>query len=106
FLDGEDRVLDESEASHELFLHVRNLSVGAALIAVVHTLHGFRKRMLYYGVVSRDWFNKLIVQQFLLNTIPSRADILMHKLNVMFPSSALELRSMLPPKPLMSSKSF
>lgn len=32
---------------------MRNLSVGAVLIAVVHTLHGFRKRMLYYGVVPR-----------------------------------------------------
>ncbi|CAN6804252.1 unnamed protein product [Brassica oleracea] len=127
-------------------LDVRNLSVGAALIAVVHTLHRFRKRMLYYGVVPRriklvtgptlkiviaqmlssvespfevskvvlrapgdsvmEWFKKPIVQQFLLNEIPSRADILMHKLNVMFPSSAPELRSMFPPKPIMSSKSF
>lgn len=34
-------------------LDVRSLSVGAALIAVVHTLHRFRKRMLYYGVVPR-----------------------------------------------------
>ena len=33
-------------------LDIRNLSVGAALVAVVHTLHRFRKRMLYYGVVS------------------------------------------------------
>ncbi|CAH8356243.1 unnamed protein product [Eruca vesicaria subsp. sativa] len=127
-------------------LDVRNLSVGAALIAVVHTLHRFRKRMLYYGVVPRriklvtgptlkiviaqmlssvespfevskvvlrapgdsvmEWFKKPIVQQFLLNEIPSRADILMHKLNVMFPSSAPELRSLSPPKPIMSSKSF
>ncbi|KAH0852388.1 hypothetical protein HID58_094052, partial [Brassica napus] len=94
-LDGEDRVLDESEASHELFFHVRNLSVGAVLIAVVHTLHGFRKRMLYYGVVPRR-----------IKLILSRADILMHKLNVMFPSSAPKARSMLPLKPLMSSKSF
>ncbi|CDY22278.1 BnaC02g25820D [Brassica napus] len=62
--------------------------------------------LLAPGDSVMEWFNKLIVQQFLLNTIPSRADILMHKLNVMFPSSALELRSMLPPKPLMSSKSF
>ncbi|KAF2605897.1 hypothetical protein F2Q68_00045322 [Brassica cretica] len=53
-----------------------------------------------------EWFKKPIVQQFLLNEIPSRADILMHKLNVMFPSSAPELRSMFPPKPIMSSKSF
>ncbi|KAK4338204.1 hypothetical protein RND71_042691 [Anisodus tanguticus] len=30
-----------------------NLSVGAALVAVVHKLHRFRKRMLYYGVVPR-----------------------------------------------------
>lgn len=122
-------------------LDVRNLSVGAALIAVVHTLHRFRKRMLYYGVVPRriklvtgatlkivvaqmlstvespfevskvvlrapgdsvmDWFKKPIVQQFLLNEIPSRADILMHKLNILFPSSAPEIRSLAPPKPLI-----
>ncbi|XP_010537812.1 PREDICTED: pentatricopeptide repeat-containing protein At1g79490, mitochondrial [Tarenaya hassleriana] len=127
-------------------LDVRNLSVGAALVAVVHTLHRFRKRMLYYGVVPRriklvtgptlkiviaqmlssvespfevskvvlrapgesvmEWFKKPIVQQFLLNEIPSRADILMHKLNVMFPSSAPELRSLSPPKPLVSSRGF
>ncbi|GKE45883.1 pentatricopeptide repeat-containing protein, partial [Tanacetum coccineum] len=112
-------------------LDVRNLSVGAALIAVVHTLHRFRKRMLYYGVVPRriklvtgptlkivvaqmlssvespfevskvvlrapgdsvsEWFKKPIVQQFLLNEIPSRSDILMHKLNILFPSSAPEI---------------
>lgn len=127
-------------------LDVRNLSVGAALIAVVHTLHRFRKRMLYYGVVPRriklvtgptlkivtaqmlssvdspfevskvvlrapgdsvlEWFKKPIVQQFLLNEIPSRADILMHKLNVLFPSSAPELRSLSPPKPLVSGKAL
>ncbi|KAK4753102.1 hypothetical protein SAY87_021900 [Trapa incisa] len=127
-------------------LDVRNLSVGAALIAVVHTLHRFRKRMLYYGVIPRriklvtgptlkivvaqmlssvespfevskvvlrapgdsvmQWFKKPIVQQFLLNEIPSRADILMHKLNILFPSSAPEIRSLSPPKPLMSSRSF
>ncbi|GMH07949.1 hypothetical protein Nepgr_009789 [Nepenthes gracilis] len=121
-------------------LDVRNLSVGAALIAVVHTLHRFRKRMLYYGVVPRriklvtgptlkivvaqmlssvdspfevskvvlrapgdsvlEWFKKPIVQQFLLNEIPSRADILMHKLNMLFPSSAPEIRSLSPLKPL------
>lgn len=125
-------------------LDVRNLSVGAALIAVVHTLHRFRKRMLYYGVVPRriklvtgptlkiviaqmlssvespfevskvvlrapgdsvmEWFKKPIVQQFLLNEIPSRADILMHKLNTIFPSSAPEIRSLSPPKPLMGRK--
>ncbi|GAV70221.1 PPR domain-containing protein/PPR_1 domain-containing protein/PPR_2 domain-containing protein [Cephalotus follicularis] len=125
-------------------LDVRNLSVGAALIAVVHTLHRFRKRMLYYGVVPRriklvtgptlkivvaqmlssvespfevskvvlrapgdsvmEWFKKPIVQQFLLNEIPSRADILMHKLNILFPSSAPEIRSLAPPKPLSSGK--
>jgi len=34
-------------------LDVRSLSVGAALVATVHTLHRFRKRMLYYGVVPR-----------------------------------------------------
>ncbi|CAL5386081.1 unnamed protein product [Camellia sinensis] len=40
-----------------------------------------------------EWFKKPIVQQFLLNEIPSRADILMHKLNTLFPSSAPEIRS-------------
>ncbi|KAL0363063.1 UNVERIFIED_CONTAM: Pentatricopeptide repeat-containing protein, mitochondrial [Sesamum calycinum] len=125
-------------------LDVRNLSVGAALIAVVHTLHRFRKRMLYYGVVPRriklvtgptlkivvaqmlssmespfevskvvlrapgdsvlEWFKKPIVQQFLLNEIPSRSDILMHKLNTLFPSSAPEIRSLSPPKPLVAGK--
>lgn len=127
-------------------LDVRNLSVGAALISVVHTLHRFRKRMLYYGVVPRriklvtgptlkiviaqmlssvespfevskvvlrapgdsvmEWFKKPIVQQFLLNEIPSRADILMHKLNMIFPSSAPEIRSLSPPKPLMKGKTM
>lgn len=127
-------------------LDVRNLSVGAALIAVVHTLHRFRKRMLYYGVIPRriklvtgatlkivvaqmlssvespfevskvvlrvpgdaamEWFKKPIVQQFLLNEIPSRADILMHKLNMLFPSSAPEIRSLSPPKPLISGKAM
>ncbi|KAI4366987.1 hypothetical protein MLD38_022776 [Melastoma candidum] len=122
-------------------LDVRNLSVGAALVAVVHTLHRFRKRMLYYGVIPRriklvtgptlkivvaqmlssvespfevskvvlrapgdsvmEWFKKPIVQQFLLNEIPSRSDILMHKLNMLFPSSAPEIRSLSPPKPLI-----
>ncbi|ONK60822.1 uncharacterized protein A4U43_C08F23060 [Asparagus officinalis] len=125
-------------------LDVRNLSVGAALVAVVHTLHRFRKRMLYYGVVPRriklvtgstlkmvvaqvlasvespfevskvvlrapgdsvlEWFKKPIVQQFLLNEIPSKSDVLMHKLNVMFPSSAPEVRSLSPPKPPSLSK--
>ncbi|KAL0353376.1 UNVERIFIED_CONTAM: Pentatricopeptide repeat-containing protein, mitochondrial [Sesamum angustifolium] len=125
-------------------LDVRNLSVGAALIAVVHTLHRFRKRMLYYGVVPRriklvtgptlkivvaqmlssmespfevskvvlrapgdsvlEWFKKPIVQQFLLNEIPSRSDILMHKLNTLFPSSAPEIRSLSPPKSLVAGK--
>ena len=127
-------------------LDVRNLSVGAALVAVVHTLHRFRKRMLYYGVVPRriklvtgptlkivvaqmlnsvespfevskvvlrapgdsvmEWFKKPIVQQFLINEIPSRADILMHKLNTLFPSSAPEIRSLSPPKPLISGKAM
>ncbi|CAA3007641.1 pentatricopeptide repeat-containing At1g79490, mitochondrial [Olea europaea subsp. europaea] len=127
-------------------LDVRNLSVGAALIAVVHTLHRFRKRMLYYGVVPRriklvtgpnlkiviaqmlssvespfevskvvlrapgdtvlEWFKKPIVQQFLVNEIPSRSDILMHKLNTLFPSSAPEIRSLSPPKPLVSGKAL
>lgn len=125
-------------------LDVRNLSVGAALVAVVHTLHRFRKRMLYYGVVPRriklvtgptlkivvaqmlssvespfevskvvlrapgdsvlEWFKKPIVQQFLLNEIPSRADILMHKLNILFPSSAPEIRSLTPSKPLIAGR--
>ncbi|XP_015969956.1 pentatricopeptide repeat-containing protein At1g79490, mitochondrial-like [Arachis duranensis] len=127
-------------------LDVRNLSVGAALIAVVHTLHRFRKRMLYYGIVPRriklvtgptlkiviaqmlssvespfevskvvlratgdsvmEWFKKPIVQQFLLNEIPSRADILMHRLNILFPSSAPEIRSLSPPKPLISGREY
>ncbi|KAL2897489.1 hypothetical protein RDABS01_039272 [Bienertia sinuspersici] len=127
-------------------LDVRNLSVGAALIAVVHTLHRFRKRMLYYGVVPRriklvtgptlkivaaqmlssvdspfevskvvlrapgdsvlEWFKKPIVQKFLLNEIPSRNDILMHKLNILFPTSAPEMRSLSPPKPLLAGKKF
>lgn len=127
-------------------LDVRNLSVGAALIAVVHTLHRFRKRMLYYGIVPRriklvtgptlkivvaqmlssvespfevskvvlrapgdsvmEWFKKPIVQQFLLNEVPSRADILMHKLNILFPSSGPEVRSLSPPKPLISGKAM
>ncbi|KAB2601823.1 pentatricopeptide repeat-containing protein [Pyrus ussuriensis x Pyrus communis] len=127
-------------------LDVRNLSVGAALIAVVHTLHRFRKRMLYYGVIPRriklvtgptlkivvaqilnsvespfevskvvlrapgdvvmEWFKKPIVQQFLLNEIPSRSDILMYKLNTLFPSSAPELRSLAPPKMLMPRKAM
>ncbi|TMW87483.1 hypothetical protein EJD97_019903 [Solanum chilense] len=127
-------------------LDVRNLSVGAALVAVVHTLHRFRKRMLYYGVVPRriklvtgptlkivvaqmlssvespfevskvvlrapgdavlDWFKKPIVQQFLLNEIPSRADILMHKLNILFPTSAPEIRSLSPPKPIFAGKTI
>lgn len=127
-------------------LDVRNLSVGAALIAVVHTLHRFRKRMLYYGVIPRriklvtgptlkivvaqmfssvdspfevskvvlrapgdsvmEWFKKPIVQQFLLNEIPSKADILMHRLNILFPSSAPEIRSMSPPKPLIGGRTM
>ncbi|EHA8588097.1 hypothetical protein COCNU_scaffold004112G000020 [Cocos nucifera] len=50
-----------------------------------------------------EWFKKLIVQQFLLNEIPSKADVLMHKLNVLFPSSGPEVRSLSPPKsPAMS----
>ncbi|PWZ40234.1 Pentatricopeptide repeat-containing protein [Zea mays] len=121
-------------------LDVRSLSVGAALVATVHTLHRFRKRMLYYGVVPRriklvtgptlkmvvaqvlaslespfevskvvlrapgdsvlEWFKKPIVQQFLLNEIPSKADVLMHRLNVMFPSSAPEVRSLSIPRSL------
>jgi len=125
-------------------LDVRSLSVGAALVATVHTLHRFRKRMLYYGVVPRriklvtgptlkmvvaqvlaslespfevskvvlrapgdsvlEWFKKPIVQQFLLNEIPSKADVLMHRLNVMFPSSAPEARSLYIPRSLGMSR--
>ncbi|KAF3325748.1 pentatricopeptide repeat-containing protein [Carex littledalei] len=125
-------------------LDVRNLSVGAALVSVVHTLHRFRKRMLYYGVVPRriklvtgptlkmvvaqvleslkspfevnkvvlrapgdavlEWFKKPIVQQFLLNEIPSKGDVLMHRLNVLFPSSAPGLRSLSPPKPFSKGR--
>ncbi|CAN6276896.1 unnamed protein product [Urochloa humidicola] len=125
-------------------LDVRSLSVGAALVATVHTLHRFRKRMLYYGVVPRriklvtgptlkmvvaqvlaslespfevskvvlrapgdsvlEWFKKPIVQQFLLNEIPSKADVLMHRLNVMFPSSAPEVRSLSIPRSLGMSR--
>jgi hypothetical protein len=39
-----------------------------------------------------EWFKKPIVQQFLLNEIPSKADVLIHRLNMMFPSSAPEVR--------------
>ncbi|KAJ4763462.1 Pentatricopeptide repeat-containing protein [Rhynchospora pubera] len=125
-------------------LDVRNLSVGAALVSVVHTLHRFRKRMLYYGVVPRriklvtgptlkmvvaqvleslespfevskvvlrapgdavlEWFKKPVVQQFLLNEIPSKGDVLMHRLNVLFPSSAPEVRALSPPKPFSMGK--
>ncbi|XP_037486894.1 pentatricopeptide repeat-containing protein At1g79490, mitochondrial-like [Triticum dicoccoides] len=125
-------------------LDIRNLSVGAALVSTVHTLHRFRKRMLYYGVVPRriklvtgptlkmvvaqvlaslespfevskvvlrapgdsvlEWFKKPIVQQFLLNEIPSKSDVLMHKLNVMFPSSAPEARSLALPRSLGMSR--
>uniref|UniRef100_A0ACD5UVI8 Uncharacterized protein n=1 Tax=Avena sativa TaxID=4498 RepID=A0ACD5UVI8_AVESA len=125
-------------------LDIRNLSVGAALVATVHTLHRFRKRMLYYGVVPRriklvtgptlkmvvaqvlaslespfevskvvlrapgdsvlEWFKKPIVQQFLLNEIPSKSDVLMHRLNVMFPSSAPEVRSLSLPRSLGMSR--
>jgi len=49
------------------------------------------------------WFKKPIVQQFLLNEIPSRTDILMHKLNILFPTSAPEIRSSTPPKSLISA---
>ncbi|KAJ3693511.1 hypothetical protein LUZ60_008991 [Juncus effusus] len=114
-------------------LDIRNLSIGAALISTIHTLHRFRKRMIYYGVVPRrikivtgpslrmvvgkvlermespfeiskvvlrgngeevlEWFKKPIVQQFLLNEIPSKGDVLMHRLNVVFPCSAPDLRA-------------
>jgi hypothetical protein len=47
-----------------------------------------------------EWFKKPIVQQFLLNEIPSKADVLMHRLNVMFPSSAPEVRSLSHPRSL------
>ena len=114
-------------------LDVRGLSVGAAVAATAHTLHRFRKRMVYYGVVPRrvkvvagaglrvavaaalapleppfevgkvvlrasgdsvlEWFKKPIVQQFLVNEVPSKADVLLHRLDVLFPSSAPEIRS-------------
>ncbi|CAA6658144.1 unnamed protein product [Spirodela intermedia] len=127
-------------------LDVRSLSVGAALAATAHTLHRFRKRMLYYGVVPRriklvtgpslrmavaatlaalespfevgrvvlrapgelvlDWFKRPIVQQFLVNEIPSKADVLLHRLDVLFPSSSPEIRSTIsPPKKRPSSSS-
>jgi hypothetical protein len=53
-----------------------------------------------------EWFKKPIVQQFLLNEIPSRADILMHKLNILFPNSAPEIRSLSPPKPLIAGRAI
>jgi hypothetical protein len=104
-------------------LDIRNLSVGAALVATVHTLHRFRKRMLQMVVeqvlsslespfeVSKvvlqapgdsvlEWFKQPIVQQFLLNEIPSKVDVLMHRLNMMFPSSAPEVRSLSLPRSL------
>ncbi|KMZ71780.1 Pentatricopeptide repeat-containing protein, mitochondrial [Zostera marina] len=127
-------------------LDVRSLSVGAALVATVHTLHRFRKRMLYYGVVPRriklvtgstlrlvvaralaavespfevskvvlrapgdsvlEWFKKPIVQQFLLNDIPSKSDVLMHRLDVMFPSSTAERRSLSPVKSFAGSRNI
>ncbi|KAM1234783.1 hypothetical protein ACFX2J_004327 [Malus domestica] len=58
------------------------------------------------GDAVMEWFKKPFVQQFLLNEIPSRSDILMHKLSTLFPSSAPELRSLAPPKMLMPRKAM
>lgn len=106
-------------------LDVRALSIGAALTAVVHTLHRFRKRMIHYHTMPRrikivtggtlndpiedllrpldspfenhggalrcrgtyvaQWFNKPIVEKFLENEIPSRDEVVMQKINMLFP---------------------
>lgn len=106
-------------------LDVRALSIGAALTAVVHTLHRFRKRMIHYHTMPRrikivtgstlndpiqdllrpldspfenqggalrcrgtyvaHWFAKPIVEKFLENEIPSRDEIVMQKINMLFP---------------------
>eukprot|EP00250_Pteridium_aquilinum_P014448 c21996_g1_i1 orf=195-2912(+) len=106
-------------------LDVRALSIGAALTAVVHTLHRFRKRMIHYHTMPRrvklvtgvtlndpiedllrpldspfenhggalrcrgtyvaEWFTKPIVEKFLENEIPSRDEIVMQKINMLFP---------------------
>jgi hypothetical protein len=47
-----------------------------------------------------EWFKQPIVQQFLLNEIPSKVDVLMHRFNMMFPSSAPEVRSLSLPRSL------
>ncbi|KAI3987470.1 hypothetical protein MKX01_017168 [Papaver californicum] len=111
-------------------LDVRSLSVGAALIAVVHTLHRFRKRMLYYGVVPRRIklvtgpTLKIVISQvrsavespfevskvvlracrFSLGMVQEANYILLLKLNMLFPNSAPGIRSFSPPKPLVMVK--
>lgn len=104
---------------------IRALSIGAALTAVVHTLHRFRKRMIQYHSIPRrikivtggtlkdpiedmlkpldapfenhggalrcrgayvaEWFKQPIVEKFLENEIPSRDEIIMQKINMLFP---------------------
>ncbi|KAH7365558.1 hypothetical protein KP509_18G034800 [Ceratopteris richardii] len=106
-------------------LDVRALSIGAALTAVVHTLHRFRKRMIQYHSLPRrikivtggtlsdpiqdllrpldspfenhggalrcrgsyvaHWFSKPLVEKFLENELPSRDEIIMQKINLLFP---------------------
>ncbi|MCO5579569.1 hypothetical protein L7F22_033426 [Adiantum nelumboides] len=106
-------------------LDVRALSIGAALTALVHTLHRFRKRMIHYhslprrikivtggtlndpiidllrpldspfenhggalrcrGTYVAQWFTKPIVEKFLENELPSREEIIMQKINMLFP---------------------
>uniref|UniRef100_A0A6N2LR30 Uncharacterized protein n=1 Tax=Salix viminalis TaxID=40686 RepID=A0A6N2LR30_SALVM len=51
-----------------------------------------------YGVVRET-----NCSEFLLNEIPSRADILMHRLNILIPTSASEIRSLTTPKSLISA---
>eukprot|EP00249_Psilotum_nudum_P015600 c25419_g1_i2 orf=379-3072(+) len=111
-------------------LDVRTLSIGTALTAVVHTLHRFRKRMLYYDTIPRrikivtgfslkdpvedmlkplgspfensggcfrcrgqfvaEWFKQPFVEKFLENEIPSRDEIRLQKLKLLFPKPAQE----------------
>ncbi|KAJ6690030.1 hypothetical protein OIU85_006328 [Salix viminalis] len=51
-----------------------------------------------YGVVRET-----NCSEFLLNENPSRADILMHRLNILIPTSAPEIRSLTTPKSLISA---
>jgi pentatricopeptide repeat protein len=106
-------------------LDVRALSIGAALTAIVHTLHRFRKRMIHYHTMPRrikivtgntlndpiqdllrpldspfenhggalrcrgayvaQWFNKPIIEKFLENELPSREELVMQKISMLFP---------------------